>query len=630
MLSARKKSARKKTGKPEKLQTRLFRYILLPSALVLACLTVLFCVYSSRLLIQREQDTLQTLSDSIKNQVENKLNGLDNVSSNINYYNRKHPFLTGQMNTDLNTTRGRLIINYLQIANGLDYKADQINLYGLSGSAIEMGKITKNYSFTADEVPWMDEVLDLKGKKMIGTPYQTTRYSTGNTDADWYLSLFRATLDSQNQTIGVTETIGTCKHIFQGILNYQNTADNPAQICIFDSSGTLIYPYQTDSSESQRYGSYYSVVKNRKENSGSLTDPQTGIHGRYAVSVSQYSGWTYLILQPNAVILQPVYQMLRLILAAALPLLLTSVLVSLLLSRNLARPVEHLKHVVQRMQLDTLGQERITDYIVPYQELDDLYQQFQIMSDSLHQSLQELETAKKLELNSRVLALQSQMNPHFYYNTLACISILAENGETEEVAAMCQKLSSIMRYITNPEESEVTLEKEFRYLEEYMYCMKVRYQDSLRFRISLREAMREIRIPKLSIQPLVENAVKYGTGSLPPWSICVDSFMGEDQWYVTVTDSGKGFDETVIQQLRQRLADVDAHPEGELAKLKIGGMGIVNVYIRWQMDCRNETAIFDFGNTSEGHAFVRIGRQKNECRQTISGSEQKTDEKKEE
>jgi hypothetical protein len=59
-------------------------------------------------------------------------------------------------------------------------------------------------------------------------------------------------------------------------------------------------------------------------------------------------------------------------------------------------------------------------------------------------------------------------------------------------------------------------------------------------------------------------------------------------------------------------------------------MGIVNVYIRWQMDCRNETAIFDFGNTSEGHAFVRIGRQKNECRQTISGSEQKTDEKKEE
>ena len=229
-----------------------------------------------------------------------------------------------------------------------------------------------------------------------------------------------------------------------------------------------------------------------------------------------------------------------------------------------------------------------------------------------------------------MLALQSQMNPHFYYNTLACISILAENGETEEVAAMCQKLSSIMRYITNPEESEVTLEKEFRYLEEYMYCMKVRYQDSLRFRISLREAMREIRIPKLSIQPLVENAVKYGTGNLPPWSISVDRLMDENQWYVTVTDSGRGLEKTVLQQLRQRLADVDAHPERELAKLKIGGMGIVNVYIRWQMDCRNEKAIFDFGNTREGHAFVRIGRQKNECQQTISGSGQKADEKKEE
>lgn len=630
MLSVGKKKRQEKTGKPEKLQTRLFRYILLPSAIVMAGLTVLFCVYNSQLLIQREQDTLRTLSDSIKNQVENKLNGLDNVSSNINYYNRKHPFLTGQMNTDLNTTQGRLIINYLQIANGLDYKADQINLYGLSGSAIEMGKITKNYDFTADEVPWMDEVLALNGKKMIGTPYQTTRYSAGNTDADWYLSLFRATLDSQNQTIGVTETIGTCKHIFQSILNYQNTADNPAQICIFDSNGDLIYPYQTDSSESKRYSSYYSVLENRKNSSDSFTDPQTGVRGWYAASVSQYSGQTYLVIQPNSVILQPVYQMLRLILAAILLLLLISVLLSLLLSRNLVRPINHLKHVVQRMQLDTLGQEKVTDYVVPYQELDELFQQFQIMSDSLRQSLEELETAKKLELNSRVLALQSQMNPHFYYNTLACISILAENGETEEVTAMCQKLSSIMRYITNPEESEVTLEKEFRYLEEYMYCMKVRYQDSLRFRISLKESMRNIRIPKLSIQPLVENAVKYGTGNLPPWSISVDSFIDENQWYVTVTDSGKGFDEAVLKKLHQRLADVDAHPETEWSKLKIGGMGIVNVYIRWQMDCRNEKTIFDFGNTRDGHAFVRIGRQKCESQQTISGSGKRPDSKMEE
>lgn len=603
----------KRNKEPAKLQSKLFLFILLPSFIVLTCFTVLFSTYNSQILIRQEQNTLQTLSDSLKNQIEDELRGLDAVSSNINFYNRKHPFLTSQMDTDVNSTHGKLVVDYLQIINGLDSRADQINLYGLTGNAIEMGKITKNQSYTADDVPWMEDVLSLHGKRMISKPHETMSYSPGTVISTWYISLYRALLDDRNQVIGASEVMESCTHLFRSIQQYQRITANAAQICIFDSSGNLIFPYSTDESQNSVYQSYYSMLPNLQEGSGSLTDPQSGEKKRYVLSSSYDSGWTYLTMQSDSVILQPVYKMLRLLIGAILILLFLSILLSYLFSRNLVRPVKHLKHVIQQMELSTLGKENVTEYTVPYQELGELFQQFQKMSVSLQKSLKELETARALELHSRVLALQSQMNPHFYYNTLACISILAENGETEEVVTMCQKLSSIMRYITNAEEAEVTLEREFCYIEEYMYCMKIRYQDSLQFHISLQDSMRNIHIPKLIIQPLVENAIKYGTGTLPPWTISVTSYSDNTQWYVTVTDSGKGFDPATMQDLKGKLAEVDHHPNDQTSLLKIGGMGLVNVYIRWKIACQDSKIVFDFGNTEEGHAFVRIGKQTEEA-----------------
>ena len=84
-------------------------------------------------------------------------------------------------------------------------------------------------------------------------------------------------------------------------------------------------------------------------------------------------------------------------------------------------------------------------------------------------------------MKARSMALQTQINPHFYYNTLSSIIVLAENGDSETVVKMCRNLSRIMRYITNTTETTVTLKDELDYVQKYLYCMKVRYQSSLNY-----------------------------------------------------------------------------------------------------------------------------------------------------
>ena len=592
---------------PQKLQKKLFSYFLFVPTIVLIVFTVFFYLYTSGILISREQSTLKTLVDTTQSQVDARLKDLNSVSSNINYYNRKTAFLPEQLTEDLNTPSGKNIVNQLQTLNGLDVKADQINLYDKSGNCIEVGMITKNIACDPQMLPPGPTADSSYNSWSISYPYQTQKYSSRTKYGEWYVSLTRPLLDSHSQPSGTIETVKRCKILFQSIIRYERITEDPAQVMIFAEDGTLIYPYEEKNASSSRCGDYYQWLKGLQAGNGKALDPISQSPIRYVTTSSSFSGWTYLTMQKDSVILRPVYQMIAILCLIIILLFLASILLSYLLSRSLVRPVKHLKHVIQRMRLANLDEENITDYTVPYKELDELYRQFQEMRDSLRDSLEKLDMTQKLELQSRVIALQSQMNPHFYYNTLSCINILAENGKSEEVATMCQKLSAIMRYITSTTNTMVTLREEMDYVQEYLYCIGIRYQDSLTYTLNLEEELANYRIPKLIIQPLVENAIKYGTDCLPPWQLHVTSYHDAEKWYIEVTDSGKGFPLTTLDHLKAKLADVSTHMDRQLTDLKIGGLGLINVYIRWRIMCE-DSILFDFGNTDDGHAFVRIGR----------------------
>ena len=602
------KARKKPQRKPRKLQNKLFLYILLPPLIVVAIFALFFLRYNSNILISREQNVLQTLNFTLMNETEQQIKDMDTVSSNMNFYNRKTSFLPSVLDFSVVSDEGQAFLDVVQMTNGLDLKASQVNVYDFYGHVIRSGIITKDDTCSVDDEKWLDKAETLHGKKFLSAPYETRKYSSGASNSGWYLSLYRASLDGHNRVIGGIEVVKSCRILFRDISAYLSKNSTQADIFIFDSDGTLIYPYNADGHQKDISQTYYQTLSATDDGYGIGTDPESGIKYQYARKTSTYSGWTYVTLQKNSVILRPVYQMLKVLLTISCLMVLFSILLSLYLTHNMVKPVKHLKHVIQRLRLENLGEEKLDHYNASYEELDELYKEFQKMSESLQQSLAELEAAQKLELRSRVIALQVQMNPHFYYNTLSCISILAENGQNKEVTKLCQTLSRIMRYITNTGIAIVTVADEIHYIEEYMYCMKVRYQESLNYQIDILPEIMEEKIPKLIIQPLVENSIKYGTDCLPPWKITVTSFRDASMWYIRVADSGNGFREDVLDDLNERIAAINQNLNHNLTDLKIGGLGMINVYIRWKIYCGDDI-IFDFGNTEDGHAYVIIGRK---------------------
>ena len=169
---------------------------------------------------------------------------------------------------------------------------------------------------------------------------------------------------------------------------------------------------------------------------------------------------------------------------------------------------------------------------------------------------------------------------------------------------MCRNLTKIMRYITNTNDV-VTVGEEIDYINQYLDCMKVRYQSSLNYIINVAPDVMKEKIPRLLIQPLVENAIKYGIDSEPPWGIAIHGYQKDGGWRIEVMDSGRGFSEEAMQTIHERIKTA----EGMLGlpEMQISGMGTLNVYLRWHLYA-GDTMVFDLKNTEAGHAIVTIGR----------------------
>ena len=144
---------------------------------------------------------------------------------------------------------------------------------------------------------------------------------------------------------------------------------------------------------------------------------------------------------------------------------------------------------------------------------------------------------------------------------------------------------------------------------DYLECMKMRYGDDLIYDINIPEEMLDIKIPKLCLQLIVENSIKYATKSVrAPWTINVTGHMNEKQWEISVKDNGKGFSTEDLNELNEKIAYINE--TNTLPNLEINGMGLMNIYIRFKT-LYHEKHIFRISNNATGGALVTIGGELN-------------------
>jgi two-component system sensor histidine kinase YesM len=589
-------------------QKKLFLTYVIISSFILLLFALFFYHYISQQLISDELGSLSILNDSFARQADASIEDLDSTSANINYSSLMRGKLDASYQLDLSESKLRGLADLFVTINGTDIKADQINIYDLSGHVAHVGMVTSSGTISTNSLPWFKTVQELGGRKMISTPYSTDIYSKSVRYSEWFISLYRTYSNQFSAKVGAIETVKRCSSVFKSIISYQKkNKGNAASTYIFTSGGKLVYPYDISDQEKANASIYFTVYgrqKNQTADVCSFYNKEKSTREHFAYNYSSYTGWVYISSQPESVILKPVNHLVGLLLLFVCILLFIALIYSYQCSKRLVKPINHLKHIIQRMDIENLGGNETENYNTEYSELDELYFAFRNMSNTLKISMNDLLESRQQEFKATNLALQSQANPHFYFNTLSSIIVLSENHQDDDVISLCRSLTRIMRYITDSSNTVVSIQQELDYVKQYLYCMKVRYQSSLSYSITIDEALYSIRIPKLIIQPLVENAIKYGTDCTPPWTISIHGWQDKEHWQVDVIDSGNGFSDKVLDAIQKNIAH--AKERSGMPELHINGLGIVNVFLRWKFYV-GDGMIFHIGNTPEGHGICSIG-----------------------
>ena len=158
------------------------------------------------------------------------------------------------------------------------------------------------------------------------------------------------------------------------------------------------------------------------------------------------------------------------------------------------------------------------------------------IEDLMAQNVHEQELKRKSELK----ALQSQINPHFLYNTLDSIIWMAEGKKYEDVVLMTASLARLLRQSISNEDETVLIGQEIQYVKSYLTIQKMRYKDKLEFEINVDPSINSVHIVKLVLQPIVENAIYHGLKYKESKEEPILAYIEDDDVYEKVADA---FDE---------------------------------------------------------------------------------------
>lgn len=190
-------------------------------------------------------------------------------------------------------------------------------------------------------------------------------------------------------------------------------------------------------------------------------------------------------------------------------------------------------------------------------EIGGLIQNFNMMTtrmNSLINDVYKLEIQKKDLEMERVQAelnfLQSQMNPHFLFNTLNAILVVCTKNNYSDVTDIIKSLSKLLRRLLSWKEDLVSLQEEMSFIEMYLKIEKFRFRDKFEYHFDIDEQSLQYKIPKLSMQPLVENSCKHGLQTIQGVGIIkVKTAIEEGRLYITISDNGKGIEADVLKDI---------------------------------------------------------------------------------
>lgn len=216
-------------------------------------------------------------------------------------------------------------------------------------------------------------------------------------------------------------------------------------------------------------------------------------------------------------------------------------------------------------------------------ELDEIATSYSQMLQQIHELMLEVRLREKALRMSELNSLMYQINPHFLYNTLDNIYMMARLNHDEQMKKMIEALSKFLRIGLSNGKQEITVEEELQHIKSYMDIMKMRGSQAVHYNITCEETVKEVKIIKLILQPIVENSIKYGFNEIEgEVHIDIDVRQEGTEIVFCIRDSGGTMTKEVVQKLNQ-LMNQPYDKEIAMEENKKGGYGVKNVVNRLKL-----------------------------------------------
>jgi two-component system sensor histidine kinase YesM len=204
-----------------------------------------------------------------------------------------------------------------------------------------------------------------------------------------------------------------------------------------------------------------------------------------------------------------------------------------------------------------------------------------------------------LDKNAELRSLHNQINAHFIHNVLESIKMMAEIDEKYEISDAITSLGKLMRYGVRWNFENVPLRDELEYIENYILLMNLRYDFEVILSVNVPEELMDQEILKMSLQPIVENAVVHGIEpSASDTTVYIKAWESEGKYIIEITDSGEGMDPETLAKLRKKI-----HGEIEETGGSGNGIGLKNVEDRIKLTFGKEYGIEVY---SESHKYTKV------------------------
>lgn len=593
------------------LQKALPFYYFLVLFLTFALLVSSFCIYYIKNLRASEYTNLQNLSRSVTSSLEQEIEKMSTVSLNAIFSKSITPQVSELSNPELSSQEiyAKQQDIYKAIFNiiGLQQNIVQVNIYPINNKNIGSGLYTYQETGFLEDKDWFPDAVKEDGNRLMTVPHQLSYYMSRIPffNDEYYISLVRLYYDSAHQVNGAVEVLQECSTFFND-LDETIIQNKNINICIVNKNKDSIYPVQYSDRET-------ALLYDESFAEGSLA-PQTvhliegGTAKRDAVIQTSIPsvGWNIYVSEPDTLISNSLIKPILLFAGILVLILILTWGICNLISRRILMPLKQLQTTFEVIHLDDLFTPSSEPLQLPgshYGEIKTLIDAFQHLYTKLNHSTTLMLQSREEEIKAKEIATQSLMKPHFLYNNFANISIMAEKHMNQEIVTLTENLCDYLRYTSASGTNRVSIKDEFFYTEKYLLCMKVRYKDRLNYTFYLDASGENITVPKLILQPLVENALKYAFFRNPPWILNISCHCKNNEWYISIKDNGPGFSDEIQKAIFTNLEKIRVTKD--VSQLKIGGMGISNVYLRLLLMFGDST-VFRITNDRQG-ACVTIG-----------------------